>query len=145
MHLQARRTCVVSQGMTKQGLKLYRCTSRRRAVNPPQPKAPQEMNESIKKCVVPLRSSSDDASTSSKRSPNRSRRSFSCDISTHAQQVNNLYLPQTVATEEQEGCTRSLCFISPLKLQRGDREQPKVWKEMRRRDTSEHLFVLVDI
>lgn len=31
------------------------------------------------------------------------------DISTHAQQVNILYLPQTVAaaTEEQEGCSRS--------------------------------------
>lgn len=39
------------------------------------------------------------------------------DISTHAQQVNNLFLPEmtAAATEEQEEFSRSLHFISPFK------------------------------
>lgn len=85
-------------------------------VNPQWPKAPQEMTK--KNSCFPKESLW--YTTLNKHPQNCLNRNFLktlYDISTHAQQVNNLYLSRIVteATAEQEECSCSLCFIFPLK------------------------------
>lgn len=79
----------ISQEMKNHALKCSAFASHQPVLNPPQPRAPTGNDWQL--CVVSVRSLSDDTAT--KHSPVLAFLKRLYDISTLAQQVNNLYLP----------------------------------------------------